>query len=53
VAFIELDKEGLARVKIGDVEEIYNIVEMRHDGAALLIKTAGGEKETRRKRLSR
>jgi hypothetical protein len=45
VAFIELDEEGLARVKVGDVEDIYNVVEMRHDGAALLIKTAGGEKK--------
>lgn len=45
VAFIEIDEEGLARVKVGDVEEIHNIVEMRHDGAALLIKTASGEKK--------
>lgn len=45
VTFIELDEEGLARVKVGSTENIYNIVEMRHDGAALLIKTASGEKK--------
>ena len=45
VAFIELDEEGLARVKVGDTEEIYNVVEMRYDGAALLIKTASGDKK--------
>lgn len=45
VTFIEIDEEGLARVKVGDTEEIYNIVEMRHDGPALLIKTASGEKK--------
>ncbi|MFT4946664.1 MAG: hypothetical protein ACI8TL_000900 [Natronomonas sp.] len=28
-----------------DTEEIYNIVEMRHDGAALLLETARGEKK--------
>ena len=43
--FIEIDEAGLARVKAGSVEEVYNIVEMRYDGAALLIKTASGEKK--------
>lgn len=45
VTFIEIDEEGLARVRAGSVEEIYNLVEMRHDGAALLITTASGEKK--------
>jgi len=43
--FIEIDSQGHARVKAGSVEEVYNIVEMRYDGPALLIKTAGGEKK--------
>lgn len=45
VAFIEIDEEGLARVKAGSVEEIYDVVEMRYDGPALLIKTASGQKK--------
>lgn len=45
IAFIEIDEDGLARVKVGSTEEIFNIVEMQYDGASLLIKTAGGEKK--------
>ncbi len=45
LAFIELDEEGYARVKVGETEEIYNVVEMRYDGKALLIKAASGAKK--------
>lgn len=45
VTFIEIDERGWARVKAGSREEIYNIVEMRHNGPALLIRTASGDKK--------
>ncbi len=45
LAFIEIDEEGYARITVGDTEEIYNIVEMRYDGPALLIKAASGAKK--------
>lgn len=45
LAFVEIDEEGLARVKVGETEEVFNLVEMRYDGPALLLKTAGGEKK--------
>ena len=54
LAFIELDEAGYARVKVGDTEEIYNLVEMRYDGPALLIKAASGaKKKLDGKKLSR
>lgn len=45
ITFIEIDDQGYARIKVGSAEEIYNIVEMRHNGPSLLIKTASGEKK--------
>lgn len=45
LAFIEIDEEGLARVKVGDTEEVFNLVEMRYDGPALLLKSASGDKK--------
>ena len=43
--FIELDSEGLARVKGWEFETVMDITEMRHKGPELLIKTAGGDKK--------
>lgn len=43
--FIEIDEQGLARVKAGSVEEVYDVVEMRYDGPALLVETASGGKK--------
>jgi hypothetical protein len=40
--FIELDGEGLARVKGWEFETVMDVVEMRHKGPELLIKTADG-----------
>lgn len=45
VTFLEIDQEGFARVKVGSTEEVFDITEMRHDGAALLITTATGDKK--------
>lgn len=41
--FIEIDQEGIARVKGWSHETVYNIQELRHDGPALLLKTTDGE----------
>jgi hypothetical protein len=44
LSFIEIDEEGLARVKAGSAEEIFDLVELRYDGATLLLETANGKK---------
>jgi hypothetical protein len=41
--FIEVDEQGHARIKGWTQEAVYDIVEMKHDGPELLIKTAGGD----------
>lgn len=41
--FIEIDAKGLARVKGWEFESVFEIVEMRHKGPELLIKTADNE----------
>ena len=46
--FIEIDEGGQARVKGWSFETILDVVEMRHKGPELLIRTADGE----RKRLN-
>ncbi len=43
--FVEIDEAGQARVKGWTFEEVLDVVEMRHKGPNLLIKTAGGEKK--------
>lgn len=40
--FIEVDGKGIARVRGWTSEAILNVVQMRHDGPALLIETADG-----------
>jgi hypothetical protein len=45
ISFIEIDEEGVARVKAGSREEIYNLVEMRYKGRSLLYKTVSGKKK--------
>ena len=40
--FIEIDAEGLARVKGWEFETVIDVVEMRHKGPELLIRTASG-----------
>jgi hypothetical protein len=43
--FVEIDSEGLARLKGWNFETVLDITEMRHKGPELLIKTAGGDKK--------
>lgn len=43
--FIELDDEGLARVKGWSFETVMNVTDMRHKGPELLIVTASGDKK--------
>jgi len=44
VAFIEIDEEGLARVKAGNTEEIFDLVDLRYEGPTLYVETASGRK---------
>ena len=43
--FVEIDAEGMARVKGWQFETVLDIAEMRHKGPELLIKTADGSKK--------
>lgn len=45
ITFIEIDEAGDARIKVGNTEEIYHIVELRHQGKVLLLKTESGAKK--------
>lgn len=44
LAFIEIDEEGLTRVKAGDTEEIVDLVDLRYDGPTLYVETASDRK---------
>jgi hypothetical protein len=44
LAFIELDEKGMARVKAGSTEEIFDLVKLRYDGQALLLETTDERK---------
>jgi len=43
--FVEIDSEGLARVKGWTFESVLDVREMRHKGPELLIVTADGDKK--------
>lgn len=43
--FIEIDSEGVARVKGWTFEDVIDVVEMKHKGPELLIRTEAGDKK--------
>lgn len=42
--FVEIDSEGQARVKGWSTERTVDLVSLRHDGRALLLETADGDR---------
>lgn len=43
--FVEIDEEGIARVKGWHDEAVFDIEELRHEGPKLLLRTTGGERK--------
>jgi len=43
--FVEIDFEGMARVKGWEFETVLNVREVRHEGPELLIRTVDGEQK--------
>lgn len=43
--FIEIDEEGMARVKGWSSESVYDVKTLRHDGPTLLLTTTDGAKK--------